>query len=204
MNCDIPYLRCWVRMPYLSDRQGMEEAYAFAISSVPGRALAFHVMLQSGAHYRHVPIHALALTPDAPERSLGDCQLWDSFSFRPEVHVFAYLRDHECVCHLRSGQADGTYLFTVDWLPDSWLHPGFVMQPEQNKCAHVIALADGNLAALPTNRIAWRDAYFIGAHPTPHLMGYKVQEEVYQAEDSAFDVSRDNRMYYTGTVANRV
>lgn len=196
MNTDIPTLRCWVRLPFISRRTGLEEAYAFGLSSVPGRCLAFHVMLKSGAHYRHVPIHAIALNEAAAARSLGDCQLWDCFSFRPEVHVFSYLRDHECIAYMRNGREDGTYLFTVDWLPDSWEQPGLVMQPEQNKCAHVIALDDGNLAALPTNRIAWRDAYFVGGLPDPRVQGYTVQEEIYQAEDSEFDVSRDGRLYY--------
>jgi len=177
----------------------VEEAYAFGISSVPGRALAFHCMMNSGAHYRHVPIHALALHPDAPHRSLGDCQLWDCFGFHAEVHVFSYLRDHECIAHMRSGDEDGVYLFTVDWLPDSWDRPGFVMQPEQNKCAHVLALDDGNLAALPTNRISWKDGYFIGRTPNPRASGYRVQDSVYQAEDSAFDVSGTQHLFYGPT-----
>jgi hypothetical protein len=154
-------------------------------------------MLRSGAHYRNVPIHALALDPEAPQRRLGDLQLWDSFSSKPVVHVFDYLRDHECICYLRNGeQEEGTYLFTVDWLPDSEESPGFVLLPEQNKCAHVIALDDGNLCALPTNRIAWRDSYFIGSNPDPKSAGYQVQKTVYQAEDSCWDVSGDDGYMY--------
>lgn len=189
MNADIPYLRCFIRREFLSGSAGMEEAYAFAIQSCAGRALAFHAMLRSGAHYRGVPIHGLALTPDAPLRSLGDCQLWDCFSSRPVVTVFAYLKDHEAICYTRGGKIGGVYLFTVDWLPDSPERPGFTLTPEQNKCGHVLALDDGNLACLPTNRIAWKDGYFCGSSPDPRTMGYRVQEDVYQSEDSAFDVS---------------
>jgi hypothetical protein len=89
------------------------------------------------------------------------------------------------------------YLFTVDWLPDSPAHPGWTQRPEQNKCAHVLALEDGNLCALPTNRVAWRDAYFIGSNPDPRGQGYRVQEEVWQAEDSSWDVSNDSRLFYS-------
>ena len=124
MNCDIPYLPCWVRSSHISKQGGMEQGYAFAIQSVPGRALGFHVMLRSGAHYRNVPIHAIATRPISKERPLGDCQLWDCFSYKPEVTVFNYLRDHEAICYLRSGEVEGKYLFTVDWLPDSWERPG--------------------------------------------------------------------------------
>jgi hypothetical protein len=190
VNADIPYLRCWVRRPFISDSVGTEEAYAFAIQSYPGRALAFHVMMKSGAHYRGVPINGIALQPDAPEIELGDCQLWDCFTFHPIVHCYSYLRDHEAICLTRSGPKPGTYLFTVDWLPDH-NGPGWTHLPEQNKCGHVLALHCGNLVCLPTNRIAWKDGYFVGARPDPKSQGYKVQEHVYQAEDSAWDVSKD-------------
>lgn len=197
MNADIPYLHCLVRLPFVSDRKGFEEGYAFGIQSIAGRALGFHVMLKSGAHYRNIPIHALCLR-ECSGRKLEDCQLWDCFTCRPVVTVFSYLRDHEANCWLRSGVVSGQYLFTVDWLPDSWERPGFTLTPEQNKCAHVMALADGNLAALPTNRIAWKDGYFCGKNPDPKSQGYVGQKETYQAESSEWDASRDESHFYEG------
>lgn len=195
MNADIPYLSCYVRLPFISSKQGCEEAYAFAIQSIAGRALGFHVMLKSGAHYRNVPIHAISTRP-GPDRKLSDCQLWDCFSCKPVVTVFSYLKDHEANCYLKSGMVTGQYLFTVDWLPDSWERPGFTMTPEQNKCAHVLELEDGNLAALPTNRIAWKDGFFCGKNPDPRSQGYMVQRDVYQAESSDWDASKDDRYFY--------
>lgn len=195
MNADIPFLKCLVRREFISQDSGWEEAYAFGIQSIPGRALGFHCMLKSGAHYRNVPIHALA-TRVTPGRVLQDCQLWDCFSCRPIVTVFQYLQDHEAICYLRSGPVSGVYLFTVDWLPESAERPGWTQRPEQNKCAHILELVDGNLCALPTNRIAWKDAYFIGAHPQPKDMGYTVQQDIWQAEDSAFDVSGEEKYFY--------
>jgi hypothetical protein len=196
VNADIPFLRCWVRLPLISRSDGVEECYAFAIQSMPGRCLGFHVMLRSGAHYRNVPIHALATDPEAKPMELADCQLWDCFTFRPVVHVYRYLQDHEALCYTRGGQAEGTYLWTVDWLPDQD-GPGFTHRPEQNKCAHVMALDDGTLAALPTNRIAWKDGYFIGSKPNPRAHGYLVQDVVWQSEDcSLFDASTDENYIY--------
>lgn len=202
MNADIPYLHCWVRRKFVSDSVGMEEAYAFAIQSYPGRALAFHVMLKSGAHYRGVPIHALATKQNAPDVALKDCQLWDCFTFNPVVHAYQYLRDHEAICLTRSGPVNGTYLFTVDWLPDHQ-GPGWTHIPEQNKCGHVLVLETGNLACLPTNRVAWRDAYFVGSKPAPQAEGYRVQEEVYQAEDSSWDVSQGSGLFYDAKPGGR-
>jgi len=196
VNADIPTLRCWVRLPHIADSDGVEEAYAFAVQSVGGRALAFHCLMISGAHYRGVPIHAIALRPDAVEMTLGDCQLWDCFSARPIVHVFDFLRDHRCIAYTRGGSQNGRYLFTVDWLPETQERPGFTLTPEQNKCAHVIALDNGNLCALPTNRIAWTDAYFVGGNPNPRSRGYRVQSEVYRCEGGDWDVSQGESYMY--------
>lgn len=195
MNADIPCIPVFVQRSFVSNDTGVEPGYAFAIQSYAGRALAFHVMLRSGAHYRGVPIHALHLRHMVVARPLGDCQFWDCFTFNPVVHVYNYLRDHEAECYLRSGHCSGTYLFTVDWLPD-FRGPGLTHLPDQNKCGHVMALSDGNLACLPTNRIAWKDGYYIGQRPDPNLRNYKVQSEVYQAESSDWDVSRDERYFY--------
>lgn len=197
MNADIPTLPCFVRLPFISNDEGFEEAYAFGIQSLKGRALGFHVMTKRGAHYRGVPIHAVAWSDDADSApGIYQCQLWDCFTSRPIVHVFDYLKDHEAVCHRRGDSIEGRYLFTVDWMPDDNVHTGFTLIPDQNKCAHVMATTDGNLCALPTNRIEWMDGYFIGRKPSAREAGYKTQAEIYQAEDADFDMSRTTEYIY--------
>ena len=153
-------------------------------------------MTRHGAHYRNVPIHALTTQDGEPGRLLSQVQLWDCFSSRPVVHAFDYLRDHQARCLMRGSEEIGTYLFTVDWLPDDAVHTGFVLQPDQNKCAHVLELESGNLVALPTNRIIWLDGYFIGKKPDPKSQRYRTQEDVYQAESLLFDVSRAEGYMY--------
>ena len=197
MNADIPYLHCWVDAREISDRDGSEEAYAFAVQSIRGRALGLHCMLRTGAHYRNVPLHAIWLRPAAGRRQTNDLAYWDCFSSRPVVTVFDYLREHECMAMLPSGvKQRGTYLFTVDWLPDDSVHPGFILEPDQNKCGHVLALASGHICMLPTNKIAWMDGYWIGSQPQPHLAGYRVQSTVYQAESSDRDFSKSESYFY--------
>lgn len=197
MNADIPYLRCWVDRRAIADAEGEEEAYAFAIQSVKGRALGFHCMLRSGAHYRNVPLHALATREKVTRRGASELAYWDCFSSRPIVTVFDYLREHECVAMLPGGQRQfGVYLFTVDWLPDDAVHPGFILQPDQNKCGHVLSLQTGLITMLPTNKIAWRDGYFIGSNPRPQDMGYRVQSEIHQAECCDRDFSKSDCYFY--------
>jgi len=163
---------------------------------VKGRALGFHVMTKHGAHYRNVPIHALTTQDGESGRPLQQCQLWDCFSSKPVVYVFDYLRNHQAKCLMRGSEEGGTYLFTVDWLPDDNVHTGFTLIPDQNKCAHVMELDSGNLVALPTNRIVWLDGYFIGKTPDPRMQRYRTQEDVYQSEDCLFDVSKTNEYMY--------
>lgn len=196
MNTNCPPFRCHVRLPFISDRQGTEPAHAFGLYSAKARALGFHVMLQSGAHYRNVPIHALTTDPESPARQLQDVQLWDCFSSNAKVIVWDYLVQHEAWCYLRSERVAGTYMFTVDWLPDDAVTPGLIWMPDQNKCGHVLELDDGNICCLPTNKIAWRDGYFCGKDPHPELRGYKVQSDTYHAETCEFDASREDAMYY--------
>lgn len=206
MNANCPPLRCWVPRKFLTGDQGdegAEEGYAFGIISLKAWALMWHVMLESGAHFRFLPLHAIwiqkpsqALIENA--YSLDLLQLWDCFSSRPIVTVFDYLRGHQCLAVLKDRtKEDAEYLFTVDWLPDSLEMPGFSYDPSQNKCGHVLALENGQVACLPSNRVIWRDAYFIGNSPSPHKMGYKTCESKWSAEDcNRWSVAEDCSVFY--------
>jgi hypothetical protein len=195
VNADIPYLHCYVRG--LSDQGSCEEAYAFAVQSMRGRAIGIHCMLKSGAHYRNVPLHAICTREDATRLKCEDLAYWDCFSNRPVVTVFDFLRDHECIAYLPNGQRErGVYLWTVDWLPDDAVHPAFILEPDQNKCGHFLRLESGNVCMLPTNKIAWRDGYWIGSSPSPESQKYKIQTEVHHAESATQDFSKSDQYYY--------
>lgn len=202
MNANIPPLRVWIPLTLLTGgkRDGMEEGFVFAVQSIRARCLQFHVLLKSGAHFRQIPLHYLFTTPQMPARvySLTDLQLWDCFSYRPVVTVFDFLKGYECRAWLRTKEVvRGDYLFTVDWLPDSDSEAGMLLQPDQNKCAHVLALENGQLAALPTNRVAFADAYFIGNDPHPEKQGYVTLEEVHEAETcDRWSVAHEDAAFY--------
>lgn len=202
MNANIPILRVWVRREFLTNgkESGLEEGYAFALMSLRGWALMFNVLLKTGAHFRFIPLHALLTAGELPDPiyELSDLQLWDCFSSRPVVTVFDYLREHECKVWLRNrSEARGTYLFTVDWLPDSEETPGLIYHPDQNKCGHVIELNNGQLACLPTNRVAFMDAYFIGNNPEPQRAGYVTNETKWQAETcERWSVAAEESTFY--------
>jgi len=202
VNADIPPLKVWIHNRHLLDNEeadGYEAGYAFAIQSFKSRALQFHVLLQSGAHFRHVPLHWVLHDITATETyDLERLQLWDCFSYKPIVTVFDFLRDYSCNATLKDKRTvHGQYWFTIDWLPDSDDKPGLLLQPDQNKCAHVLLLANGQIACLPTNRVAFKDAYFLGNNPEPGKRGYKTIPTVWSAENSdRWSVANTDETYY--------
>ena len=189
MNADIPALKVLIHRRFLTDNDeesGYEPGYAFAIQSYKGRALQFNVLLQSGAHFRHVPLHWLIHATTAAELyPLELLQLWDCFSYKPVVTVYDFLKDYSCNAILKDKTSiSAKYWFTIDWLPDSEERPGILGQPDQNKCCHVVLLETGQCAALPTNRILFKDAYFIGNTPDAATHGYKTIDTIWKSENS--------------------
>ena len=76
------------------------------------------------------------------------------------------------------------YLFTVDFAhPESnILDTDHSEIPHEHKCAHIMALDDGNYAAQPNNRIIWDIPSFTVKDETPD---WKVQTNEWNVEDSS-------------------
>ena len=202
MNADIPPLKVWIKREYLTNGEdlGFEEGVAFAVQSMKGRALHFHVLLKSGAHFRHVPLHWLCHHAPAvvDERSVEDLQLWDCFSYKPVVTVFDLLRDYQCEAILRDKtKFSAAYYCTVDWLPDCDAKSGWLLHPDQNKCAHILLLENGQIGCLPTNRVLFKDGFFIGNVPDAATRNYKTVDVVYTAETcDRWSVADKEETYY--------
>ena len=77
----------------------------------------------------------------------------------------------------------GSYLFTVDWAhPDgNILDTDHSEIPHEHKCAHIIALDDGNYAAQPNNRCIWDLPSFTVKDNIPD---WKVQTNEWNVEDT--------------------
>ncbi len=132
----------------------------FGICSVPGRALTFHVLLENGAQYARVPLHGLTHREQIDQPlPLPALQAWDCFGYDMAVHRYAYLAERDVEVRLSEPCASqtmvGQYCCTVDWYDN-----GYSDTPDQHKCAHIIALENGQFAAMPNNRLRWYDASF--------------------------------------------
>ena len=115
---------------------------------------------------------------------LDELELWNSFSYHPAVTSWAILS-------AASGKYigkdkkwhHGAYLFTVDWAhPDAnILDTDHSEIPHEHKCAHIMALDDGNYAAQPNNRCIWDLPSFTIKNDIPD---WKVQNNEWNVEDT--------------------
>ena len=181
LNTPVPHFYAYVRKEFLYNLESghgeVIPVMVFGIASVPGRALGWHVMTDAGAVFWRLPIHALCSRPDAPTDKLDNLQLWDCFGDRVSITTFGALHNLKVQAILKDKRREeGTYMFTVDW----WDNP-YSDAPEQNKCAHVIRLDNGNYAALPNNRILWAEPSFV-QQPFAIRPDYKVNTHLWKCE----------------------
>jgi hypothetical protein len=89
----------------------------------------------------------------------------------------------------------GQYLFTVDWAhPESnILDTEHSEIPDQHKCAHILALDNGNYAAQPNNRILWSIPSFT---TSKHWPDYKVQTTEWNVENKNWQLEDTDDMFY--------
>ena len=121
---------------------------------------------------------------DVPKRRLDELQLWNSFSYFPAVTSWDIL-ESQAGKYIGKDKKwhHGRYLFTVDFAhPEpNILDTDHSEIPHEHKCAHVLALNDGNYAAQPNNRLIWDIPSFTVKDQVPD---WKVQTNYWNVEDT--------------------
>lgn len=194
-NVDVPRFYCLLRREYLYDLREhhgeWERCCVFGLSSIAGRALAFHAMLDNGAVIWRLPISAFAHREDAPRTRLDVLELWDSFSYDACVHEFSFLRERRCQTVLKDRSVrPGLYQFTVDWFASPDAEDA---GDGGHKCAHVLRLDDGNYAAQPNNRVQWFDPAFVT--PFESKPDYRTNTRVWKVESYSEWEAGDGMFY---------
>ncbi len=157
MNVNVPHFEVYVRESYLiPGSKASCLGLVFGAASIPGRAVGFHVMLCNGAQVGRLPVSALYLKNGkgtVKERETHQLELWDCPGYQMEAVEYDFLAGMRAETKLRDGSVcPGTYMFTLDWSGDQ------VSEGVGDlgwKCAHVLALDEGNVALQPNNRIRW-------------------------------------------------
>lgn len=197
LNANIPNLKLKVRRSWLtkneSDNDTFDTCYAFAIQSISGKILTFHIMTDYGMLRSRVPISELFY--DKPDEDIPSDykQLWDCFSENVSVIEYSYLAEKRCEVILKNKKYIwATYLFTIDWFNNPYSD-----EPTDYKCGHILVADDGYLLCQPNNRIYWRDSNFITKGFPVNAKHFKVDTEL-ESVESASDrwVSSDSDCYY--------
>ena len=204
LNANIPPIYCKIRTEYLYDmdekKRGERDCVIFGIASISGRALLFHILLPNGAVYYRLPISAFFQKhfsrDQVPDMRPDELQLWNCFSYWPSVHVFDFLAGVDGKFRGKDKNFyPGNYLFTVDWAhPEpNILDVEHSQIPQEHKCAHILALDNGNFAAQPNNRILWHVNNYTTDNDWPD---YKVQNTVWDVESSDWITEDSDKMFY--------
>ena len=204
LNANIPVEYAQIRREYLYDLKKhhgeVEDCIIFGISSITGRSILFHCIMENGAVFYRLPISAFiqkGFKPeDVPGRRLDELQLWNCFSYYPAVTTWDLLGGVNGKFFGKDKKFhSGKYIFTVDWgHPDAnILNSDHSEIPHEHKCAHIIALNDGNYAAQPNNRIIWDLPSFTVKDEVPD---WKVQTTEWSVEDTGKWITEDSDRFF--------
>jgi len=168
---------------------GMDESYKgkfepcviMAITSRPSRCLHFEILCESGAKWANIPIHMLYWeSPKIAPHPLSDLQCWDCHGWDFSVFHIEYLREMACEYLTPDNvKTPAHYAFTLDHTDN-----GFSLYPPEHKNFNILFLEDGSgqIAAMPNNRIIWKDYSFV--KPVEKFDYKVISPETYHAEGS--------------------
>jgi hypothetical protein len=197
LNENIDLFKCYVRVSHLTKKQEdfdkFHKAYAFAIQSVAGKILTFHVMTDYGMLRSRVPISEIYMEIPQNDIPFHFKQLWDCFSENVSVTTYDYLYEKRCQVVLKDGNKIwASYLMTVDWYKNAYSD-----EPSDYKCGHILIADDGYLLCQPNNRIFWKDSNWVTKGIPENLKQFKVDTELPSVENvSDRWVSEDSDSFY--------
>lgn len=157
---NVPPYKVYVHKMFLTreidDYESYYEAYLVSVKSKKGQALEFEVYIpEFGAVYDKIPISKLSTSEEGPLHPLNttsELQMWDCFSNTIQVVEKSFLSGLPVFCRLGNGETlTGEYKFTIDWIADDV--SDLVQFNEHHKSANVCFLDNGQICALPNNRV---------------------------------------------------
>jgi hypothetical protein len=201
LNCNIPSFKGYVRKSFFTkneenDYDEFYQVYVFALQSLSGKILTFHVMTDSGMMRSRVPISEIYTSIPTDDIPYNFKQLWDCFSENVAVIEYDFLAFHRAQVLLRDGtKVWGTYMFTVDWFNNPYSD-----EPSDYKCGHILESDEGYLLCMPNNRLFWKDSNWVTKSLPEDLKQFKVDTELDSVENQSDKwVTEDSNCYYYDT-----
>ena len=207
LNVNIPATYAQIRREFLYDLKDhhgeVEDCIIFGLASIAGRALLFHAIMENGAIFYRLPIHAFLQrgykVDDVPRARLDELELWNCFSYYPAVTTFDILGGQSGK-YLGKDKKwyKGHYLFTIDFAhPESNIVDTEHSEiPHEDKCAHILALENGNYAAQPNNRVIWSIPSFTVKDEIPY--DWKTQTHDWTVENTTQWRTEDSDRFFYG------
>ena len=196
LNANIPHFKALVKRSYFT--QNLEDVefdhvYVFAIQSVAGKILTFHVMTDYGMLRSRVPISEIYISKPTKDIPFHFKQLWDCFSENVSVVHYDFLSEHRCQVVLKDGTLVwAAYMFTIDWFNNPYSD-----EPTDYKAGHILVADDGYLMCMPNNRLYWKDSNWITKKFPMDVKSIKVDKELLTVENQSDRwVSEDSDSYY--------
>ena len=207
LNVNIPATYAQIRREFLYDLKDhhgeVEDCIIFGLASIAGRALLFHAIMENGAIFYRLPIHAFLQRgykiDEVPRARLDELELWNCFSYYPAVTTFDILGGQSGK-YLGKDKKwyKGHYLFTIDFAhPESNIVDTDHSEiPHEHKCAHILALENGNYAAQPNNRVIWSIPSFTVKDEIPY--DWKTQTHDWTVENTTQWRTEDSDRFFYG------
>lgn len=200
VNANIPPFQALVRNEFLFNQESGHGKYTYcwvhAVRSIKGQALQFYALLEDGALFTGLPIHAFTTKESAPNWGLGTHQFWDNLSYEIDVIEQTFLRNMDCTVVLKTKEKiAGTYMFSIDYVGE-----GLAQTPNEWKSAHIIQLENGNIVGYPPNRLIFQDASIVDKSANPFKKGYKVNNIKWLCEDNEVFTAGEDDKYFYGAV----
>ena len=196
VNNNIPFFKALVKRSYFTKNEQDTEydnVYVFAIQSIGGKILTFHVMTDYGMLRSRVPLSEIYLKEPVNDIPFHFKQLWDCFSENVSVIHYDFLSENRCQVILKDKTVVwANYLFTVDWHNNPYSD-----EPSDYKCGHILVSEDGYLLCMPNNRIYWKDSNWITKKFPVNPKQIKVDTDLPSVENQSDRwVSEDTDSYY--------
>ena len=136
------------------------------------QVLMAHVMLESGAHWSGLPLHALS-TKNEFSHSFEELMPWASMGEEIDITHLKYMEGLESKM-FQPFESPGRHTgIMIDW------KDGYSRYPAEHKPLNLLELECGQFALLPNNYITYNDKHFTEPERFGDLKHYRRGETVY-------------------------
>jgi hypothetical protein len=152
--------------------EGVTPGIWHGVYSREAQVLMCHVLLESGANWSGLPLHALSFTHDFGFSS-EKLMPWGAMGTETVVWPSRYLHGLACEVHAPIAAPGRHTGLIIDWAD------GFSRYPQEHKPLNLVLLEAGQFALLPNNYLTYKDAHFVDPDARANLKHYRRGETVY-------------------------